>query len=101
MKIEITQTAHDDMHDAAVYISETLCNKSAALNLIKETEEKISRLRDEPEMYPLVHDEHLAKLGIHFITIKNYIVFYVIKDNKVTILRFLYGQKAWNELFTF
>ncbi len=46
MKIEITRAAHEDMRDAATYISQTLGNKSTALKLISETEEKISYLKN-------------------------------------------------------
>ncbi len=88
-KIEITQEAEKDFENIFTYISETLCNKQAAL--------RIRSLTDMPNSYPKVKDMYLKKMGLRFITVKNYIVFYTVEDEecKVYIVRILYGKRNW------
>ena len=96
-KIEITQEAEKDFENIFTYISETLCNKQAALRMISLLDKNIRSLTDMPNSYPKVKDMYLKKMGLRFITVKNYIVFYTVEDEerKVYIVRILYGKRNW------
>jgi len=49
-------------------------------------------------MYPAVPDEYLASKGFRFVMVKNYMLFYIVIENEVIILRFLYGSRDWMNL---
>jgi toxin ParE1/3/4 len=69
----------------------------AADNLIKEILEKLNIIKNNPNIRPLVQDKYLASLGYRSISVKNYIIFYIINsDNKyINIIRFLYKKRNW------
>ena len=68
--------------------------------LLNEVAEAILLLQTMPRRYPLVDDEVLALQGIRVFSIKNYLVFYAIREerNTVVIERFLFERRAWNAI---
>ena len=99
-RIIVTGPAANDLNKAVLYIANELNNKDAALNLIEETEKTVHSLSEMPGRYPLVQDTTLAELGIRMVPIKNYLVFYVIREEtkSITILRFLYARRNWKNI---
>lgn len=99
-KIVVTNPAANDINNAVLYIANELNNKNAAVNLIDETQKAINSLSDMPGRYPVVGDASLAQLGIRMLQIKNYLVFYVIREETktVVILRFLYSKRDWKNI---
>ena len=98
--IDITEAAQRDFENIYTYISENLCNKKAALDLINLLNKNVQILTAMPEIYPIVRDEYLGNMGIRFITVKNYMIFYVVNksENQVSIIRVLYGKRNWTEI---
>ena len=98
--IHITSVAERDLNRAADYIEFVLKNPKAADDLLNEAEKQINSLSDFPEKFRLVDDPVLASWGIHFVIVKNYLVFYTIdlKKKLVIVLRFLYQKSNWNAL---
>lgn len=96
-KINITETAQADLHNAALYIANTLNNKAAAMRLLDTAEDEISSLADFPERNPLVRDALLAANGIRVQAIKKYLAFYVVRNetNSVTVLRIIHSRRDW------
>lgn len=101
--LHITQIAERDFSQAADYIEFVLKNPQAADNLLAEAEKKINSLLLFPKECPLVEDQLLAFWGIRFITVKNYLVFYVVSEEKsqVTVIRFLYAKSDWHTILKF
>lgn len=93
--LHITNVAQRDISQAADYIEFVLKNPKAADDLLEETDQKINALLPFPAEYPVVEDRLLSSWGIRFIQIKNYLAFYVVKENQVTIIRFLYAKSNW------
>ena len=98
--IEITEAAQRDFENIYTYISDNLCNKKAATSLIDLFDKNIRTLADMPEGYPLANDEYLRNMGIRFISVKNYIIFYTvnIKKQMVYVVRVLYGKRNWIDI---
>jgi len=94
-ELHITRTAERDLNNAADYIEFTLKNPLAADNLLDTAEEKINQLSYFPQHHPVVDDAILSSWGIRFTAIKNYLAFYIIKENTVYVIRFLYGKRDW------
>ena len=96
-KINITDTAHNDLQNAALYIANTLNSKAAANRLLAAADKELSALADFPERNPLVNDIFLAESGIRMQMIKKYLAFYVVRNetNSVTILRIIHSRRDW------
>lgn len=93
--LHITSVAQRDISQAADYIEFVLKNPKAADDLLEETDQKINALLPFPQEHPIVEDKLLAAWGIRFTQIKNYLAFYVVEENQVTIIRFLYAKSNW------
>ena len=66
-------------------------------NLIKEIIESLNKIKENPNIRPLVQDKYLSSLGYRLINVKKYIVFYIIDNDNmyVKIIRFLYNKRNW------
>ena len=93
--LHITSVAERDISQAADYIEFVLKNPKAADDLLEETDQKINALLPFSQEHPIVEDKLLAAWGIRFTQIKNYLAFYVIEENQVTVIRFLYAKSDW------
>lgn len=93
--LHITSVAQRDISQVADYIEFVLKNPKAADDLLEETDQKINALLPFPQEHPIVEDKLLAAWGIRFTQIKNYLAFYVIEENQVTVIRFLYAKSDW------
>ena len=94
--IHITRTAEQDISEAD-YIEFSLRNPIAADDLLDEIEAQINALADFPEQFELADDPVLKSWGIRFTTVKTYLAFYVIDEEKriMHMIRFLYGKRDW------
>jgi len=95
--IHITGTADADLNRAVDYIDHILLNPQAADELLIEAEKAIAGLAGFPEKYALVDDPVLNAWGVRFVTVNNYLAFYVISAEKkrVNIVRFLHSKQNW------
>lgn len=93
----VTESAQKDLEDTVSYISNELKNNQAALRLLEQVEKEVGSLSEMPERYKLVEDETLARAGFRFIVIKNYILFYIVRNDTKTVVvqRFLYARRDW------
>jgi plasmid stabilization system protein ParE len=96
-KLKISKLYKEDTSSSYNYIKTKLEAPMAANNLKIEIKEKINKIKENPNIRPLVRDKYLASLGYRLINVKNYMIFYVIdEDNKhIKIIRFLYNKRNW------
>jgi plasmid stabilization system protein ParE len=96
-RVKLTHAIRRDLQKASDYIAGELKNPTAADRLTDEAEAAICSLRDMPFVHPLVMDEFLAGQGIRLMPVRNYVMFYVVREESkmVTALRFLYGGQDW------
>jgi len=99
--VDFSKQAADDLSEITRYISEELYNPQAARRFYNEVTNKLTLLREQPYMFPLYHDEELSAKGIHSIVIGNFLMFFVVDDEKkvVSIVRILYGRRDIPYLF--
>lgn len=93
--IHITKTAERDLNSAVDYIEFVLKNPTAAGHLLDVAEEEINNLSEFPESRALIDDPVLKAWGIRFVTVNNYIAFYIIEDDIIHIIRFIYEKRDW------
>lgn len=99
-EIRITAKAQYDINQTADYIEFSLKNPQAATALLDEIDREISGLSQMPQRYALVSDKLLSAWGIRFIKVKNYLAFYTVSEETMTVhvIRFLYGKSDWRVL---
>ena len=95
-KVRIYPTARRDLEEIIEYLN-TL-NKNAALKYYDELVKEISSLAHMPERCPHPRDIALAAKGYRFLTVKNYLVFYVVIGDTVQIRRILYAKRDYIHL---
>jgi toxin ParE1/3/4 len=93
----ISKLYKEDTLSTYNYIKNVLNAPMAAKKLINEVKEKLIHISKNPTHRPLVHDKYLAGLGYRLISVKNYLIFYIIGDDNIhiKIVRFLYGKRDW------
>ena len=101
--LNITDIAEEDILSAVQYIADILNAPMAASNLLDDIEKQEKVLENMPNMYPFVPDEYLAKSGLKFVMVKNYILFYTINEDEkaVNVIRFLYGRMDWKNILKY
>lgn len=99
-KISITTSALQDYHKAEDYIVKKLYSNNGAFNLAKGFRETIKDLKFLPTKYPLCKDSLLHTWGIRFVPVKNYLLFYIVREDeqKVYVIRFLYSKRNWQKI---
>jgi len=85
-----------DITEIIDYIREE--NPKAALRLLDQFNESISKLEYFPEIGKIPNDVRLKKIGYRILVIGNYLVFYVIKENDIEVRRILHGMRKYRYL---
>jgi plasmid stabilization system protein ParE len=99
-QVKITDIAEEDILSTVKYISNELKAPIAANNLLDEIEKYEKILEKTPNMYSFVPDDYLRLKKVRFVGIKNYLMFYIIEEDKeiVNVIRFLYGRRDWKNI---
>ncbi len=98
-KAVISAAFEADLDSALAYIETELANAAAAANLLDRAEKAVSRIAENPLMYPLYHDDEIAARGYRCAVVGNFLIFFKINEaeKSVFIARFLYGRRNINE----
>lgn len=100
-KVQITDFAKAELSEIVGYISESLCNKTAATSLLNEFSEQKSLLYDNPYTFSECPLEGLRRKGYRrFIFKKNYVALYLVDEDKkiVTIMHIFYAKRDYEKL---
>jgi addiction module RelE/StbE family toxin len=85
--------------DAIVeYITFTLEAPKAALNLLDELDESINNLKEFPLAHRLYRPIKPIATEYRILTVKNYLVFYVVLGDIVEIHRIIYKKRNLSQL---
>jgi len=89
-----------DVDSSYNYIKDKLEAPMAADNLIKIIIENLNKIKENPNIRPLVQDKYLASLGYRLVKVKNYAIFYIIDNdnNHIKVIRFLYNKRNWQNI---
>ena len=99
-RVIYTQKALADLDAVADYIKLKLCNFSAAECIVEKFFYEGDSLTNFPTRYPLCKDSLLHTWGIRFVPVKNYLLFYIVREDehKVYVIRFLYSKRNWQKI---
>ena len=95
MKLRVTPAALNDLKEIKAYIENDLSNPIAANNVIGRIIKDYSRLEITPHIGPSLSVKVPFETDYRFIVIGNYLVFYKIDDEYVSIYRVLYGRRDY------
>ena len=85
--------------DAIVdYISLTLEAPRAALSLVDELDKSINNLKIFPNAHRLYRPIKPIKTQYRILTVKNYLVFYVVLEKHIEIHRVIYKKRNLSQL---
>lgn len=98
-KLEYLPIAKHDMIDIARYISQELCNPSAADKLSEEMIESAERLKDFPYANSVFTPIKPLKYEYRKLLVQNYIMFYWVNENKkiITVARVIYMRRDYEK----
>lgn len=98
--IEITEPAERDLFEIGNYIAKELLEPGIAAKVVNKIAENVFELEEMPLRNALVADERLAQQGIRKVVVDNFIVFYIVSEERKTviIIRILYGKRDWMNL---
>ncbi len=102
-EVKVTRPAFMDLQEIGDYVAKNLQMPDEAERLIGEISEAVLGLERFPERSPVIADEDLQEKGIHWIRVRNYLIFYVIDEEilVVHILRVLYERRNWKHLLLY
>lgn len=89
--VQITDKALADMEEIYTYIAEQLLAPENAIEQYNRIAEAIQNLNVFPERVRIMESEPEHAMGLMQLPIDNFLVFYVIEDNRVVVTRVLYS----------
>ncbi|MDN5343827.1 MULTISPECIES: type II toxin-antitoxin system RelE/ParE family toxin [Petrotogaceae] len=75
--------ARKDLIDIMGYIQED--NPYVAVKFLDQIEDTVYKLEDFPYLEVTPQETHLQSIGYHILEIKNYLFFYLVKENTLEV----------------
>jgi toxin ParE1/3/4 len=97
-KLTYLPLAKKDLLDISDYISEHLKAPKAAMDLIDTLDDSISRLQRFPNSCRIYQPLEPLETEYRVLPVKNYLVFYTVKDDEVEIHRVIYSMRDMGNL---
>ena len=96
-EIRYLPLARKDLTDITTYIADHLKAPKAAMDLLNALDESISRLEQFPYSCKVYQPIRELENEYRLLPVKNYAVFYVVKEKVVEIHRVLYAKRDLKE----
>ena len=96
--LKIYPLAQVDMEGIFEYISVTLCNPTAARDLINDFKKAFEKIRIFPESCQRIDNEYVKDKSLRKLIVNNYIAFYRVKDDEIQVVRVLYGMRDYQNI---
>ena len=97
-EIKYVPTFISQFNSILYYITYELKNKIAADNFYNEVVKQIEIRSNDPESYEVFRTLKDEKIKYYKINVKNYTIFYVVKENVMEIRRIYYSQRNFENL---
>lgn len=99
-KVKYSAEAKQDLEGIYDYISSVLSEPQIAKGQVERILSSVKKLDSMPQRYRLCDYEKWSKQGVRFLTVDNYIVFYLPDeaDKSVSVVRIMYGGRDINSI---
>ena len=91
--IDITEAAQDDLRDIFAYIAGELRAPDDARRIVRNILAGILTLGEMPERFRPYPRKPIASRGVRVMDVGNFCVYYLPKDDMVSIVRILYCRR--------
>jgi toxin ParE1/3/4 len=98
-KLKYLPLAVKDLNKITVYITDILKVPQAAMDLLDALDNSISRLEQFPYSCKIYQTEELLETEYRMLSVRNYLVFYVVTEHTVEIHRIIYAGMDYEKLF--
>ena len=94
-QVRVAPQALEQIQQIAHYIAHTLGAPETAHRWVDFLFQEISDLSFLPSRYPLTEEEPWRTSGIHKMTVKNFLVYYLVAEEQklVTVTAVIYGRR--------
>lgn len=92
-KVIYTPSAKKDIEGAVTYLFFNLSAPKAAKDLIRELDETVKRVMEHPYAGSLYRTDRAMGDEIRWVTVKGFVLYYVVTENAIQIRRFLHGRQ--------
>ena len=96
--IKYTDTFTKQFNNILKYFIHKLQNKIAAENFYNEVITEVENRSENPESFEKYKSSRKRKNTYYRIYVKNYTIFYIIKNNTMEIRRILYSRRNFKNL---
>lgn len=96
--IKYTATFINQFNDILKYFINKLKNKVAAENFYNKVITEIERRSENPESYAKYMSGKKRKNIYYRIYVRNYTIFYIVRDNTMEIRRILYSKRNFDKI---
>ena len=96
--IVYSEEAKQDLINIKSYIKYNLKEPKIAEELISKIKNEVETLKSNPESFALIDEEYIKRMEMRKIIIKNHIIFYIINNNNVEIVRIMNSRRNWIKL---
>lgn len=94
-EVKLTPQAVEQMQETISYISHILLEPEIARRWADLLQQEISSLNSMPARFPLIEEEPWHTYGVRKMTVKNFLVYYLIDEEgkTVSITAVIYGRR--------
>lgn len=94
-EVKLTPQAVEQMQETISYISHILLEPEIARRWADLLQQEISSLNSMPARFPLIEEEPWHTYGVRKMTVKNFLVYYLIDEEgkTVSITAVIYGHR--------
>ena len=100
LKLRLNPLALQDLKEIKSYISIDLDNPIAAKRLIEKIIKRYELLAEQPFMGALLSNKIDFVTDYRYLVVENYIIFYKVDENFVSIYRILYGSRDYMRILS-
>lgn len=84
-KIFLTTQAVGQLNESKQYIAQTLLEPETARRWLEHMKAEMQKLSFMPTRNPLTDEEPWRSYGVRKLTVKNYLVYYIVKEEKAEV----------------
>ena len=92
-RIQYLPLAEADVLEAVSYIADTLDAPKAAAELLDTLDKTVEQIVAFPYAYPLYRTTRPMHDELRMAVVKNYVLYFTVKEDCVELRRFLHGQR--------
>lgn len=92
-KVIYTPSAKKDIEGAVTYLFFNLSAPQAARDLVRELDETVDRVMRCPYAGSLYRTDRAMRDEIRWVTVKSFVLYYVVMEDTIQIRRFLHGKR--------